>query len=49
MRSQLRQRQVGVEVFLDVLDDGVQLVSRQRAIRPMDRLAECGCALRGVR
>jgi len=41
-RRQLGQGQVGVEVFLDVLDDGVQLRLRQRAVGPMGRRAECG-------
>src|SRR2546425_12282101 len=41
-RSHLRQRQVGVEVFVDVLDDGMQLLSRQRAVCPTGRRAECG-------
>jgi hypothetical protein len=40
-RGQLRQGQAGVEVGLDVLDDGAELRPRQRAVPPTRRLAGC--------
>src|SRR5262249_60925581 len=38
----LRQQLVWVEVFLDVLDHGVQLSRRGRALRAAGRVGECG-------
>ena len=36
-RRHLLQGQAGVEVFLDVLDDGAELPPRERAVRPTGR------------
>src|SRR5262245_39424723 len=41
-RRHLLQGQAGVEVFLDVLDDGAELPPRQRAVRPTRRRARTG-------
>jgi hypothetical protein len=38
----LRQRQAGVQVLFDVLDDGAELPRRQRAVRPAGRRAGGG-------
>jgi hypothetical protein len=38
-RRQLLQGQAGVEVFLDVLDDGAEPPPRQRAVPPARRAA----------